>query len=299
MRKYLWLLVAAAVVTTGCDRSKPKLEAALAEQQQISAEKDSLMAEILETSKFVADVNTELAKVKGLEQDSNATDLGAPGAARDRAQRQATLARIQTAIASLNENQAKLTEIQKKLSTSSRRNSRLAKQVSEYKQQLADLQTSLQQQHDELTAVIEQQKTEIASLGARVDTLTTTSVALKDTVTQLTTVKNTAYYVVGTKDELRQKGIVVQEGSKFLFFGGHHLEPSRNPDPAMFTRIDLTADTVIALPDSNAHYTIVSRQSPTFVDSTAVKDGKVQGELRIADPAQFWAPSKFLILVRD
>ena len=300
MRRFALLVVAAAAVATvGCDRSKPKLEAALAEQQQLSAEKDSLMSEILETSKFVTDVNTELAKVKGLSAaDSNGNDMGAPGAARDRAQRQATIAKVQSAIQMLNEREQKLAQVQSRLSTFSHRNSRLAKQIDDYKQQLADLQTSMQQQADQLNTVIEQQKTQIASLGAQVDTLTTVSTALKDTVGQLTNVKNTAYYIVGTKNELRDKGVVVQEGSKFLFFGGHHIEPTRTPDPSLFTKIDLTSDTVLTLPDSSATYEIVSRQSPTFVDSAEVKDGKVTGAVHITDAQQFWAPSKYLILVR-
>jgi hypothetical protein len=43
---------------------------------------------------------------------------------------------------------------------------------------------------------------------------------------QLTTEKNTAYYVIGTKDELVKQGILVEEGRKrFLLVGGRSVRP--------------------------------------------------------------------------
>lgn len=300
MRRYGFLVLALVVAVSGCDRSKAKLEAALAEQQVISAQKDSLMTEILETSKFVADVNTELAKVKGLEGSTDSAEPGVPGAERDREQRQTTLAKIQTVIARLDEKEQSLAKSEARIKELARRDSRLAKQVAEYKQSLADLRTAMQTQEATLMAVIDSQKTEIATLAGRVDTLSTEKVALQDTVSQLTTARNTAYYAIGTKNELKEQGVVTQEGSKFLFFGGTQLHPSRNPDPASFIKVDVTRDSVIPLPKPDKKYKIVSRQSQQYLDSTTVtRDGKVQGEVRIANPEAFWSASKYLILVED
>lgn len=299
MRRYAFLL-AGLVLVAGCDQSKAKLEQALAEQQAVSAQKDSLMAEILETSKFVTDVNTELAKVKGLNADGTVADPGVPGAARDRDQRQQTLAQVQAVITRLTEKEAELERNSERLKVLTKRDSRLGRQLAEYKKSLADLKAEMETQATQLTAIIDSQKTEIVTLGARVDTLNVEKTALRDTVGNLTTAQNTAYYVAGTEKELKEKGIVVKEGSKFLVFGGTSLQPSRRPDPSLFTRIDLTQDSVIVLPDSAKKYKIVSRQSPEFLDTTTVEqDGKVKGELHIQSPTEFWAASKFLILVQD
>ena len=123
--------------------------------------------------------------------------------------------------------------------------------------------------------------------------------ALTDTVGNLTAYKNTVYYAVGTKDELMKKGIVTKEGSKFLVFGGSRLEPARNLTPDLFTAIDKTQQKSIPLPRTDKKYKIVSRQSPTFLGAGVDKEGKVTGTVEIAQPEEFWAASKYLILVQD
>ena len=67
MKRYAWLMIGTALVVTasGCQDRK-QLAVALAEAEAASAQKDSLLNEILETTQFVSDVNAELAKVKGL-----------------------------------------------------------------------------------------------------------------------------------------------------------------------------------------------------------------------------------------
>jgi hypothetical protein len=139
-----------------------------------------------------------------------------------------------------------------------------------------------------------------------VDTLTTEKgqlesdkAALTDTVGNLTAYKNTVYYAVGTKDELMKKGIVTKEGSKFLVFGGSRLEPARNLTPDLFTAIDKTQQKSIPLPRTDKKYKIISRQSPTYLGGAVSKDGSVTGTVEIAQPEEFWAASKYLILVQD
>jgi len=89
----------------------------------------------------------------------------------------------------------------------------------------------------------------------------------------------------------------VAEGSKrFLLVGSRKIEPARQLDPAAFTKIDRLADRKIQLPDGN--YEIVSRQNPAFAGVNA-KEAKIAGSLEIQQPEQFWAPSRFLILVRS
>jgi len=58
-----WLAVS-LLVLAGCDKSKPDLEKALAESQKISAEKDSLLRDVMATSQFLSEVNVDLARVR-------------------------------------------------------------------------------------------------------------------------------------------------------------------------------------------------------------------------------------------
>jgi len=290
----LAMLVAAACV------SKDRYDKAVSVRDSLAVEKDSLLGEVLETMKFVADVNTELAKGKDLATTTADTDeLGAPGAQRDRMERAAALERIQLAVSRLNEAESQLAKAQQRIRSLSRTETKLLAQVQEYETSLTNLRTTLQQREAELTGIIDQQKGEIASLTGQVDTLSLTAAALTDTVRNLSLYQNTAYYVAGSKDELIQQGVLVEEGSKFLFFGSKRLEPARELNVGAFTPIDMNDQRVILLPDGSDEYRIVTRQNTSFADSVSLKDGKVRGEIRITSPREFWAPSKFLILVKS
>jgi hypothetical protein len=295
--RYAWpMIVLAVVATTGCNQAE--LKKALADSKAAEAQKDSLLTEVLETTQFVSDINSELAKAKSVAVKPASSDRGVPGAREDRAERQAALARVQQVITRLNESEAKLTATETRAKASRQRNARLLAQIETYKKTIEDLKTAAEQQKAEYEAQLADKNTQIASLAGRVDTLTSDKAALSDTVANLTTYKNTVYYAIGTKDELMKKGVITKEGSKFLFFGGTRLEPARNLNPEAFTAIDKTQATSIPLPRTDKHYKIVSRQSPTYLTGPT-KDGKVSGSVEIAQPEEFWSASKYLILVQD
>jgi myosin heavy subunit len=297
------VIVLAVVATTGCNQAE--LKKALAEAKTAEAQKDSLLTEVLETTQFVSDINSEIAKAKSITVKTAGSDPGVPGAKKDREERQEALDRIKQVIARLNESEAKLTETEARAKQSRQRNARLLAQIETFKKTVEDLKTTAEQQKTEYESALAEKDTQIASLAGRVDTLSnensqlsSAKAALTDTVGNLTAYKNTVYYAVGTKDELVKKGVVTKEGSKFLVFGGTRLEPARNLNPEAFTAIDKTQQTSIPLPRTDKKYKIISRQSPNYL-SSAVKDGKVSGSLEIAQPEEFWAASKYLILVQD
>ncbi len=289
------MLVFAAL---GCDRRHAELQKALSESRAAEAQKDSLLTEVLETTQFVSDVNSELAKARSVAILNGGEDAGAPGAARDREERKATLARIQQVIARLNESEAKLTATEKRAKNARIQNARLLAQISTYKRTIEDLKAAAEQQRAENEAIIADQRSQIALLAGQVDTLDRERTTLRGSVANLITYKNTVFYAVGTKDELIEKGVVKKEGSKFLFFGGTRLEPARNLNASAFTAIDKTQTLSIALPRSDRKYRIVSRQSPTFLAGDVTEAGEVKGVVEIVSPEEFWSPSRYLILVQ-
>ena len=64
--RYAGLILLIALAATGCDRHQAELAKALAESRAAEAQKDSLLTEVLETTQFVSDLNSELAKAKSL-----------------------------------------------------------------------------------------------------------------------------------------------------------------------------------------------------------------------------------------
>lgn len=303
MRRTLWIVP--LVLAMACNQNKEQLTKALADAQTLAAEKDSLITEVLETSKFVNGVNEELAKARtALVTNTATSDAGTP-AERDRAARTAALERVQALVSRLNETEQRLEQSSQRARSLSGRNTTLLHQIEEYKTSIDSLQATAQRTELELRSVIDSQSVQIAGLNQQLDTartanalLSTEKSALIDTVTNLTQYKNTVYYIAGTEQELLDKGVVVKEGKKFLFFGGRQLHPARSLDASKFTALDKTAATSITLP-ANHEYKVVSRQDLAYADSTALKDGKLVGELHINQPEEFWAGSKFLILVQN
>lgn len=293
------LLMLVVIAIAGCNRSQAELQKALAEAQAAEAQKDTLLTEVLETTQFVSDLNSELAKARSVAIAAGDEERGVPGAQQDREQRKATLLRIQQIITRLNESEAKLTAAEERAKSARVRNARLLAQISTYKKTIEDLKTAAEHQRAENEAIIAEQRSQIAVLAGQVDTLDKERTTLRGSVARLTTYKNTVYFAVGTKDDLLKNGVVTKEGSKFLVFGGTRLEPARDLNTAAFTAIDKTQTLSIALPRTDKKYKIISRQSPSFLAGDVSKKGEVRGVVEIASPEEFWLPSRYLILVEN
>jgi myosin heavy subunit len=301
MRKAIMALVMAGAVT-GCV-SKKRYDDLVLEQQRVSEQKDSLMNDVLATTQMMADINTDLAAVKGLGVSPVSTsDRPLTGKSEDRA---VMLGKVREVIARLNAAEQQITAGKKRVNamsaTYANEKKQLTAQLDAFQKTIDDMKAAAMQQE----AVISQQKEQITTLSGRVDTLTqqsavlsTEKAAVKDTLTRVIDQDNEVYYAVGTRDELVKRGILVKEGSKFLVFGSKSLEPARDLKPELFQRLDRRRDTVLSVPEPTKEYKIVTRQSPTFLSTNVVENGKVKGDLHVTSPA-FWDAGKYLILVRD
>ena len=112
------------------------------------------------------------------------------------------------------------------------------------------------------------------------------------------TTRRSSTTIIGTRDELKKKGVIVEEGHRsFLgLVGSRPVAPARTLDPAQFVKIDRTKDVTILLPEGE--FSIVTRQDPSFATSAEKNADRIKGSLKIDRPDKFWEPSKFLVLVR-
>jgi myosin heavy subunit len=285
-----------ALTVAGC-AGKQKLDAALAESQKVSAEKDSLLNEVLANAEMVSSINSELGKVKDL--GANPVTKGEAGTTAND-QRQVVLGKIRDAITRLQTSEDNLEKAKQRLAALDKKDSRLTAQITKYQQTIEEMKTQMEQQQTQYLATIDSQKVQIATLNSNLDTVTAQKTQVETEKQALVDTMNTVYYAIGTSKALKDEGVAVQEGSKFLFFGGTRLEPARDPNVSAFTVIHRINDTVIALPDSTKSYKIISRQNASYL-SNEVRDGnKVKGDaLHIANPEKFWGASKFLVVVQD
>jgi hypothetical protein len=260
--------------------------------------KNQLLNDMLVSTQFVNDINAEIAKARSLPKGKTAAALATPAeAAKIKEDRADVINKIHTLVQRLDATDGRLRQLRLQAASLSKHDSSLMLQVAQYEQTIADFRQTVENQKTEFQAIVDSQNVQIASLTSRVDTLTTVKAALTDTVTDLTRQKNTAYYVAGTRDDLLKMGVVVEDGRRsFLLFGTRPVKIAPALDTTAFTRIDLTKDTSLALPDGQ--YLIFSRQDPTYMQPFQAQDNKIVGGVRITQPEKFWASSKFLVLMK-
>ncbi|MBK7594733.1 MAG: hypothetical protein IPJ11_05700 [Gemmatimonadetes bacterium] len=297
MRK-IGLALAAVVALSGCV-SKKSYDQLVLEQQRVTEQKDSLVADVLAATQMVTEINTDLARVKALGVSPVAGgDRPLAGRAEERA---VLLGKVREVIARLDAAEQQIAAQKKRIGGLSAERTKLVAQLDTFQKSINDLRVAAQEQE----AMISEQKVQIATLTSQVDTLnqktvqlTTEKTAVQDTLVRVIDESHVVYYAVGTKEELLKRGILVTEGSKFLVFGSKTLQPARDLKPELFQRLDRRRDTILTVPEPNKEYRIVTRQSASFLASTVMSNGKVKGDLHISSP-EFWDGGKFLILVRD
>src|SRR5437588_6306077 len=277
MKMLKFTSVALVFVLASCGTSA-ETERKLAELETANAQKDSLMQEVAISSRLISDVNTELAKAKIRNNRLHVSSESPITASND------------TLIAKLRYVVTRVRETENALNESRQRIKNLTS--------LSDsLRATLDSTVGNLQSVIASQKTTIDLLTDRVNALTEENVALKDSLA-------TGYYIVGTRDDLKKKGILTEQGGGRVLFilwrTGKTLQPARNLDPSLFTAIDTRQVTEIPLPSVKAQYRVVSLQDLSYVAEQR-DHNKYSGvaNLTITSPVDFWRNSKFLIIVLE
>jgi hypothetical protein len=270
--------IAALVFTVAACGTSAETERKLAELEQVNAQKDSLMQEVAISSRLLTDINVELAKVKVRNNQLHISSESPITASRD------------TMIAKLQYVVTRVRETENSLSQSRQRIKNLTA--------LSDsLRASLDSTVGNLQTVIATQKTTIDLLTDRVNELTIENEALRDSL-------STGFYVIGTRSELKKKGILTEQGGGRVLFvlwrTGKTLQPARNLDPSLFTAIDTRKVTEIPLPSSRREYRVASLQDLSFIAEQR-QHNVYTGvpSLTITSPVDFWRNSKFLVIILE
>lgn len=277
MKKLKFTLAALVFAAAACGTSA-ETERKLAELEQINAQKDSLMQEVAISSRLITDVNLELAKVKVRRDRLNVSSESPITASND-----TLMARLRYVVARVGETERALNDSRQRVKL------------------LTSLSDSLRAAYDStvgnLQSVIAAQKTTIDLLTDQVNILTVENVALRDSL-------STGYYVIGTRDELKKKGILTEQGGGRVLFilwrTGKTLQPARNLDPDLFTPIDTRRVTQIPLPAARGEYRVASLQDLDYIAEER-HNNKYSGTptLTITSPVDFWRTSKFLIIIKE
>lgn len=283
-----WILT--VLVSTACTQgaTKPRSEGLVRQLREVAltAERDSLVLEVAANGKLLSDIQAELASVEPRPTPGTAES---PALEITKDQRTFAVERIKAITTRL-----KAAETQ--LAASERRAGRLTRSVDSLSGENTAARTTI----TDLTAVIGTQRATIEGLTVQLEALTVQNLALTDSVYHLTDDHNTVFYVVGTRSELLQKGVLVADGHRAIpFIGRRGVQPARDLPLSEFTSIDRSTTREIPLPHGDRSYRIVSRQNLTQLATWVGNKGRVKGSIAIGSPEEFWEPSRYLIVVEQ
>lgn len=279
--KKLLLFVACALGLSACNLTGEKQDAVQQERdslQRIINEKDMELDDILGTFN---EVQEGIRRINEAEGRVTIAD-GNPESASSRDVIRENMAFIQQA---MKQNRDMIAQLQQKLNNSSIKGSKMQKTIEALQSQI-DAQTARIQELEaslaERDALIELQGDAIAGLSNDVASLTEENKAKTEKVQQQDKELNTAWFVFGTKNELKEQ--------KILTKGDVLKSGDFNKD--YFTKIDIRYDKDLKFYSKSAQL-LSTHPAGSY---QLVKDKQGQYELHITDPQKFWSVSKYLVV---
>ena len=289
------LMLVAGTLLFSCNQAKldqlEKENKELTEQNQMQ---DSLMNDFISTFN---EFEENLAVIKEKEQmiEMSAEDPELRKSSKDQ-----IVSDIQMINDLLDRNRTLIDDLTAKVEKSERNNRRYLASISRLKKQLEERDTEVSTLKDELATM----SFTVESLNGRVDTLNqvtrtlteetnlqTARIAEQETqigeqldqIENQTTALNTAFFVMGSSKELKDKAVM---NSKKL---------NNNFDEGAFTKIDITEVQTIPLNTKKAKL-LTSHPSDSYVLN---EEGKEIASLEITNPERFWKTSKYLVVVTN
>lgn len=291
MKKILLLLAAVCTLSfaISCSTKKEKEQ----ESKDPNAETiDSLRQALTQSQNESNDLIETLSQIQdGFDQINEAEGrVSVENKQGERANKQAIIENMEFIQRTMKLNRELISNLQQQLRNANqsdkRTKAKLEEMVNNYNKQLEDKQKQI----DELRAQLAERDIKIAEQGEQINALNTSVNDLSQkneekarTVAAQDKELNTAYYVFGTKKELREQRILKS---------GDVLK-SNDFNKDYFTRIDLRVTKQIRLYSKSAKL-MTNHPAGSY---TLEKDAQNQYVLRINNPQEFWSVSKYLVII--
>lgn len=293
--KRIWLVAVFAATAACGDKAGDVLvrtgsAAPAPSADSVEAAQATLLAESMAVMEFVGQLNNELARAGRLRIELTSSAAGESKIAEAKREREALAGRIRQILTDLDSTETRLERAQQRVTRLTGRESALNARVAALTSRIDSLRASAEAEQRALSA-------RIAGLEQTVATLSGDTARLAARVASLSDSAHTVYYVAASEQELLERGVIVREGGRrYLFAGPRTIQPARRLSPESFNAIDMTKTRTIPLPPGR--YRILSRHSIDLAQPETLEGGKVGGALRVTAPEEFWAGSRYLILVK-
>ncbi len=284
MKKFALSLLCIAALTIGaCTSEKPETE-----QSDINIERaDSLRTAIAEKDSLIAlfsEISESMNQIKQVENLLNATTLTAETAS----QKQEIISDIALVKQALADRRQRLATLEARLSKSTSYTAEMQKTLENLKTQIATQEetiASLQKQLAEANIKIESLNDDVDSLITQNAQVTIEKNAAKEESQRLTNALNTCYYVIGSKNELKDNKIIESGFLRKTKVMESDYELSH------FTKADKRTLTEIPLHSKKAKL-LSKHPAGTYT----IVDGGNTKTLVINDTNKFWELSNFLVV---
>ena len=279
--KKVMLLGLCLAAMAACKQEKAKTDSALVQQRdsltQIIAQKDNEIDDMMSTMNEIEEGFREISEAE------NRVSIAKDGEGANKQQR--IRENIQFIQQTMKQNRELINKLRQQLRESSFKGEQFKRAIENLAQQLEEKDRQIQQLRAERDAKdihISELDESIANLNTDVSNLTAESSRKSETINAQDKELNTAWFVFGTKNELKEQNIYVK---------GKVLQSNFNKE--YFTKIDIRIDKEIKLYSRSAEM-LTAHPSNSY---TLQRDANKQYVLRITNPQLFWSTSKYLVVL--
>jgi len=281
MKKFGFVTVVTLLLVS-CGQGQQMSESAIQEErdslQRIINEKDVELNDIMST---FDEVQEGIRRINEAEGRVTVADAGPENASNKEVIRD----NMQFIREAMQQNRDMIAQLKEKLRKSTFNADKLKKTVENLQAQIDAQSTRIQELEAALAekdAQLAAQDEQINTLNENVNTLTEENKQKAATVASQEKQLNAAWFVFGTKSELKEQ--------KILQNGDVLRDENFNKD--YFTQIDIRYDKLIKFYSKSANI-LSNHPSGAY---QMVKDSKGLYELHITDPTKFWSTSKYLVV---
>ena len=275
------MVCCAALLMTGCKDGKNA--PGLASVQQTDSLNDVIAQKDSEINEMMGTLNDIEEGFRLINEAENRVALLKNGEGTNK--KQNLKENIQFIAERMKQNRELIAKLQKQLESSTLKGGQLKKTIENLTTQLEEKDKQLLALREELDkkdihiSVLDET---IGNLNTNVNNLTADNQQKAETISSQDKQLNTAWYVFGTKKEL--KGQRILEGGKVM---------NGNFNKNYFTKVDIRNTTEIKLYSKSAKL-LTAHPASSY---SLVRDASQQYVLRISNPQIFWSTSKYLVIL--
>jgi len=258
-------------------------------EQAVRSQFNSALEAIAEIQDSLSAIAPEGSAVRELSQAREATPAAA---ATEKERMLSTIANLKQSIQDTGD---RIHKLEKDLSGTRTEVAGLRHVIDNLKRSVAEKETmvaALSARVDSLNVAVAGLKSDVSAGKATIAAQETTIAVQQDTISQKQQEIATVHYVVGTKDDLMKKGIIVQEGG---FIGiGKTPTLSGSFDPSVFTSTNTDETTDIGIKGREPRVLSAQPKSSYAIQA----NGADSSTLRITDPASFRRVRYLVVMVK-